>query len=152
MPRKFSTKLDRAHIPVVANAVRAGLPLRLCAGLIGVTPGTVHRWRELGEAEGCTDPDLVEFAVAYGEARAQAALDGVRLLNEHGASDWKAKLEVLKASDPDTWVEQRRQKVELDVKVAPKRDYSALSETELRLLEALESKILSSPVLALPGA
>lgn len=141
-PKSFKTRIEPHMIAVAVKATEMGLPLNLVGGLIGVTRSTVLRWRDLGSQEGCPEPLLVEFALAIEEARAKAALQGLRVMSEHGLTDWKAQLEVLRASDPDTWSAQSRVKVEATVQAVAPRNLAALSDEELNQLASLENKLL----------
>lgn len=141
-PKSFKTKIEGWMIAVAVKATESGLPLKLVGGLIGATSATVLRWRTQGEQEGCPDPLLVEFALAIEEARTKAALEGMRLMNDHAATDWKAALEVLRASDPETWSAQSRVKIDATVQAVAPRNLSALSDEELNQLASLENKLL----------
>ncbi len=143
-PRSFKSKIEAWMIPVAVKATENGLPLKLVGGLIGVTSATILRWRDLGEQEGCPDPLLVEFAMALSEARAKATQRGMQVMAEHGLTDWKATLELLRASDSETWSPQSRVKVDATVQAIVPRDLSKLSFEELDMLTAIENKLLTS--------
>lgn len=138
----FKHKAESWMVAVVDRALRAGMPLAQTAGLIGVTRKTFSKWLALGQDEKCTDPVLVEFAVAVEKARSEAALKGVQLMNMHAAVDWKCQLELLRAQDPDTWSAQTRSKVDVTHHDgSDQRDLSGLTDEELEELAALEAKI-----------
>jgi hypothetical protein len=137
----FNTSIQSWMIPVIEKAVRAGLPIKLCAGLIGIAPRTLTRWRELGQQDNCPDPLLVELSLTVEKARAEAALAGVELMQMHAARDWKAAHALLQAQDPDTWSPQSKSKVELEVKVAETEDLSMLTDEELEMRARIEEKV-----------
>jgi hypothetical protein len=136
----FKTKIEPWHIEVAARALSEGLPLSNVAGLLGITRQTMTKWRELGMREDCTDPLLTAFAAATEQARAKACLEAIGYLKLAAQTDWRAALELLKASDPDTWAPKSSVKVEATVApAAPTRDYSRLSEEQFRQLQELDA-------------
>jgi hypothetical protein len=145
LPAKFerrpAPKLAPHMIETARTALVNGLPLQLVAGLIGIHKRTLQRWLELGQDENCSDPLLAEFALVVEQARAQAALDGVKALKLHALTDWKATVELLRAQDPDTWSPTTRSKI--DVTVTPKgpKSLAHLTEAELEERAALEERL-----------
>lgn len=129
-------------IPIAANLIEQGLPVATVAGALGVSRPTLRRWLDEGSKDDCPDPLLSAFAAAVEYARTRAAEEGVRLMRIHAQSDYRAALELLKASDPETWSPAQRRTVDVSVKhetVEP--DLSQLSDTELRKLQNLEAEV-----------
>lgn len=134
-------------IPIVCNALQMGLPLTGVAGLIGVTRNTFMRWLTEGQDENCKDELKVELAVRVYEARAKAALEGVKMMNLHAAEDYRAQLELLRAQDPETWAPKAQTKIDVEVSQKPQRDLSLLTDSELEDLARLEAKIQAAKAL-----
>jgi hypothetical protein len=134
------TKLEPWMIKVVEGAIAQGLPLKLVAGLIRVSPSLFHKWYAEGSAESCTDPAKLELASTVDQGRAKAALAGITLMQMHAAGDWRAALELLKVSDPDTWNTASKVQVDKEVTITH-RDLSGLTETALLELQRAEDTI-----------
>jgi len=127
-------------IKVVEGAIAQGLPLKLVAGLIRVNPKRFHTWYEEGSAETCTDALKRELASTVAQGRAKAALAGITLMQMHAAGDWRAALELLKVSDPDTWNTASKVQVDKEVTITH-RDLSSLTEAALLELQRAEDTI-----------
>jgi hypothetical protein len=61
-------------------------------------------------------------------------------MKSHAIGDYRAALELLKVSDPETWNTSRKVEVQSEVRVTTRRDLSMLSPDELLLLQKLEEK------------
>lgn len=125
-------------LDVVETAIAEGMPLRLVGGLIGVAPRTLNEWYQKGSDDACTEPLLSQFAEKVDSCRAKAALEGIRLMRIHAVGDYRAALELLKVSDPETW--NTAKKIDVQKEVIHKRDLSGLDADELLQLQRLEEK------------
>ena len=150
--------LDERAIQTISAALRAGMPLQMTAGLVGVTQATLYRWVRKGqdvidlrEDGGEPDPkDLIyeKLTLAVDFGRSRQNLEGIEMLKIHALKNYQAQVALLKAQDPHTWAERSVSKVEVDDTRAPATDYSALSDEELELLASLQEKARAK---ALPG-
>ncbi len=125
-------------LDVVETAIMEGMPLKTIGGLIGVSPSTMSAWYQAGSEETCNDPLKAQFASKIDECRSKAVQAGVRLMSMHAQGDYRAALELLKVSDPETWNTEKRTSSTKDVTI--RRDLSGLSVEELLQLQALEEK------------
>lgn len=138
--KSFKTSVEPHMVETAATALKSGLPLNLVAGLCGVHKRTFQKWLELGSDEACTDPVLTELAMRVEQARAEAAQQGIKLLQLHALTDWKPALELLRAQDPDTWAPQTRSKIDLTVGPKAPKDLSHLGDAELERLNEIETE------------
>ena len=136
MPRR--SKLEPWMLDVVETAIMEGMPLRLVGGLIGVKPRTLNDWYQQGSDDACSEPLMSLFAAKVDECRAKAAREGIAMMRIHAIGDYRAALELLKVSDPETW--NTAKKVDVQKEVILKRDLSGLDADELLQLQRLEEK------------
>jgi hypothetical protein len=137
MSRK--SKLEPWMLDVVETAIMEGMPLRLVGGLIGVKPTTLNGWYQDGSQDDCPDALKVAFASRVDVCRAKAAREGIALMRIHALGDYRAALELLKVSDPETWNTAKKHEVTRETIV--KRDLSGLDAEELLALQRIEEKI-----------
>lgn len=138
----FSTRVEPWMPDMAAKLIRDMTPMRQVAGYLGVSPPTLSSWIRMGEDPGCTDPILVELAVAVARARAESVTEGMKMLRPHAERDYRALMEILRASDPDTWVQTAKVKNEVEVTTKPSMDFSKLSDEEFAVFERLATKAL----------
>ena len=136
MARK--TKLEVWMLDVTEKAIEEGMPLKLIGGLLGVSPSTLGSWYQQGSDDACTDDLKCAFAAKVDSSRSKAAREGIAMMRIHAIGDYRAALELLKVSDPDTWNTVRKVDVQKEVHV--KRDLSGLNVDELLQLQDLEER------------
>lgn len=138
--RSFKRKPEPWMIPLVERLAREMMPIRQIPGYLGTTYAMMTAWRNAGEEEGCSDPLLVEFALAFAKGRAEMTETAVSLLKGHAMTDFRAAVELLKAADPETWSPKSTVKIEAEISPKSAIDLTKLTAAELDAYEALSEK------------
>lgn len=142
-PRKFAPWM----IGVAEQVVKQGRPLKYVADTLGISLGTLDRWRAFGVDERCADLDLQAFATVILKARAEVVGDLVEVMRAHANNDWRAAHTLLKALDPDVWVETTKSKSDVTVVAAAPADLSCLTDDELEMKDRIEAKLTARAAL-----
>ena len=135
-PRK--KQIEPWMLDVTEKAIEEGMPLKLIGELLGVSPKKLGEWYQEGSDDACTDDMKAAFAAKVDSSRSKAAREGIAMMRIHAMGDYRAALELLKVSDPDTWNTARKVDVQKEVHV--KRDLSGLNVDELLQLQELEER------------
>jgi len=132
-------KVEAWMLDVVEMAILEGMPLKMIGGLINVAAATLGDWYRVGSQDDCPDPLKVAFAERVDSSRSKAVREGISLMRTHALGDYRAALELLKVSDPETW--NTAKKIDVKRETTVRRDLSALSDGELLELQRLEEKV-----------
>lgn len=87
------TKITPKRRATITTTIRDGRTKRMAAQRAGISPATLERWLDRGEAED-TDPEqpktvMHEFYLDVMEARAKAKEEILRDIEEAGEDDWR---------------------------------------------------------------
>jgi hypothetical protein len=117
-PRRTG-ELEVWMIPVAVKLLSDAMPVKMVADALGVSKRKFDTWLEAGQAEGCTDSLLVQFATQCVEARMKGRSSVWQMMKDHALESDKAAIALAKASDPETWNPPKEMKVENTHEVVP---------------------------------
>ena len=138
------SKLTPETIERLCEAMKLGATNKIAADYVGVTRDCLQKW--LAEAKKSNDPYLKRFLTAFLQARAQAAMKSLKVINDaaglpKGAMSWRAAAWILERRYRDSY--SQRSEVELSANVSANVSVSdlrnALDDMSDEGLEALEA-------------